>query len=137
MPRDATCHPTDFWMGGMWPFLDCARRVLYPSTHVHICNAQSDHLASKTYVGATRVLVLADRPCADGYYFSMYTRFWMASIGISHTKRVLLGNTIHRSGGSRGNPYVLYCTPLWRQPIFCIKTYKLFKTFEIRPGHAL
>ena len=53
----------------------------------------------------------------DGYYVSMYTRFWMVSIGISYTKRVLLGNTIHRSGGSRGNPYVLYCTPLWRQPI--------------------
>ena len=34
----ATCHesfkkyPMDFWMGGMWPFLDCARRTLLPST---------------------------------------------------------------------------------------------------------
>ena len=50
----------------------------------------------------------------------MYTRFWMASIGIFHTKPGLLGNTIHRCGGSRGNPYVLYCTPLWRQPIVCM-----------------
>ena len=65
--------------------------------HVHICNAQSDHLASKTYVGATRVLVLADRPCADGYYFSMYSRFWMAYIGIFHIEPGLTRNTIYRS----------------------------------------
>ena len=85
-----------------------------------MCNAQSDHLASKTYAGATRVLVLTDRPCADGYYFSMYTRFWMASIENFYTKPGLLGNTIHRSKGCRGNPYVLYRTPLWRKPIYAV-----------------
>jgi hypothetical protein len=25
-------YPMDFWMGGMWPFLDCARRTPLPST---------------------------------------------------------------------------------------------------------
>jgi hypothetical protein len=65
----------------------------------------------------SRAFVLVDGPRADEYHFSMCIRFWMASIGIFHTKPGLLGNTIHRSGGSRGSPYVLYCTPLWRQPI--------------------